>query len=52
MDINEIKIFVQHYEKITKWMIKEYKKTADLVINVDKNQKIVSLKSNKRKPIF
>ncbi len=52
MDVNEIKIFVQHYEKITKWMIKEYKKIADLVINVDKNQKIVSLKSNKRKPIF
>ncbi len=52
MNINEIKIFIQHYEKITRWMISKYSKSADLVINVDKNQKIVSLKSNKRKPIF
>ncbi len=46
MNMNEIKIFIQYYEKITKWMIKEYKKSANLVVNIDKNQKIVSLKIN------
>ena len=40
MDNKEIAEFVQHYEKITKWMMKKLPKKADLTIYVDKNQKI------------
>ena len=47
MNINQINIFIQHYEKITKWMLKEYKKSANLVIEVDKNQKIIAFKVNR-----
>tara|TARA_Y100001970_G_C14035984_1_gene751135 strand:+ start:32 stop:889 length:858 start_codon:yes stop_codon:yes gene_type:complete len=36
----EIKIFLQYYEKITKWMLKTSKKESDLIINVNKNQEI------------
>ena len=46
MTINEIKIFTQYYEKITKWMMQNNPKKANLVIKVDKDQKIISLKRN------
>ncbi len=46
MSSNEIKIFIQHYEKITKWMMKDLNKKAKIVIKIDKNQKISSLKFN------
>ena len=46
MNINEIKFFIQHFEKITKWMIKDLNKKANLVININKDQKIFSLKIN------
>tara|TARA_Y100000590_G_C15604064_1_gene971248 strand:+ start:71 stop:937 length:867 start_codon:yes stop_codon:yes gene_type:complete len=40
MNKYEIKNFIQHYEKITKWMMKTMPKFADINLNVDKNQKI------------
>ena len=40
MDKNQIFEFIQHYEKITKWMMKVLPSKANLTINVDKNQKI------------
>ena len=43
MNKNQITIFIQHYEKITKWMMKNLTKKADLVKFVDKNQKIKKL---------
>ena len=46
MNIDEIKFFIQHFEKITKWMIKDLNKKANLVININKDQKIFSLKIN------
>ena len=46
MNTNEIKFFIQHFEKITKWMIKDLNKKANLVININKDQKIFSLKIN------
>ncbi len=46
MSAHEIKNFIQHYEKITKWMIKDLNKKADIVIKIDKNQKINSLNFN------
>ena len=52
MNIKEIKIFIQHYEKITKWMLKDYTKKANLVIRVDKNQRITSTRKIKKKSIF
>ncbi len=46
MNIEEIQIFIQHYEKITKWMLKEFNGFSNLVIRVDKNQKIISVRKN------
>ncbi len=46
MSANEIKNFIQHYEKITKWMMKDLSKKAKIVLKIDKNQKIISLKFN------
>ena len=46
MSANEIKVFVQHYEKITKWMIKDLNKKAQIVIEFEKNHKISSINFN------
>ena len=46
MNSDEINFFIQHYEKISRWMIKVYKRNANLVISVDKNQKIKSIRKN------
>ena len=46
MTPNEIKYFVQHYEKITKWMIKDLNKKAQIVIKFEKNHKISSINFN------
>ena len=46
MSANEIKVFVQHYEKITKWMIKDLNKKAQIVIQFEKNHKIYSINFN------
>jgi len=40
MGKKQILEFIQHYEKITKWMMKVLPSKANLTINVDKNQKI------------
>ena len=40
MDVQEIREFLQYYEKITKWMLKESKNNSDFLIFVNKNQKI------------
>ena len=44
MDIQEIKEFLQYYEKITKWMLKESNNNSDFLIFVNKNQKIYKTK--------
>ena len=49
MTSNEIKYFVQHYEKITKWMMKDLNKKAQIVIKFEKNHKISSLNFNQKK---
>ena len=46
MSADEIKIFIQHYEKITKWMIKDLNKKAQLVIKFEKNHKISKINFN------
>ena len=46
MSANEIKVFIQHYEKITKWMIKDLNKKAQIVIQFEKNHKISSINFN------
>ena len=43
MSKDDIKIFIQYYEKITKWMMKVMPKKANLTIFVDINQKIKKL---------
>ena len=35
-------IFIQHYEKLTKWMLKTTKQNANMVININESQKIPS----------
>jgi len=40
MSTNEIKLFIQHYEKITKWMLINFKEMANIIIKINKYQKI------------
>ena len=40
MSRNDLQIFIQHYEKLTKWMIKTMPAKADILIKIDSNQKI------------
>ena len=40
MNANEIKLFIQHYEKITKWMLINFKDMANIIIKINKYQKI------------
>ena len=44
MDVQEIREFLQYYEKITKWMLKESNNNSDFLIFVNKNQKIYKTK--------
>ena len=46
MDKKQIFEFIQHYEKITKWMMQVLPFKANITISVDKKQKIkkISLK--------
>jgi Predicted kinase len=46
MSPKEIKAFIQHYEKITKWMLKDLNKKAQVVIKFEKNHKISSINFN------
>ncbi len=46
MTPNEIKVFIQHYEKISKWMMKDLNKKAQIVIKFEKNHKISSINFN------
>ena len=46
MSANEIKVFIQHYEKITKWMMRDLNKKAQIVIKFEENHKISSIKFN------
>ena len=52
MNTKEIKLFIQHYEKITKWMLKNYNNFANLIIKINKEQKIISIKKIRRKSIY
>mgnify|MGYP000394852239 CR=1 FL=1 len=40
MNKTDLHKFIQHYEKLTKWMIKTMPAKADMLIKIDKNQKI------------
>ena len=40
MKKTDLQKFIQHYEKLTKWMIKTMPAKADMLIKIDKNQKI------------
>ena len=40
MSKEELKYFIQHYEKLTKWMMKTMPAEASMVIKINKNQKI------------
>ena len=43
MNKDKLKKFIQHYEKITKWMMKTMPHEVDILIKIDKNQKIKKL---------
>ena len=40
MKKTDLRKFIQYYEKLTKWMIKTMPAKADMLIKIDKNQKI------------
>ena len=44
MSTKEIANFIQYYEKITKWMLREMPNLADIVLYVNKDQKISKIK--------
>ena len=46
MSTKEIKYFISHYEKITKWMLKKMPKISNLVINVNEKQELYKIKFN------
>ena len=48
MSLSDLKRFIQHYEKLTKWMMQTMPNKADMLIKIDNNQKIKKLifKSN------
>tara|TARA_Y100001970_G_scaffold288970_1_gene417924 strand:- start:2485 stop:3351 length:867 start_codon:yes stop_codon:yes gene_type:complete len=48
MKQDELKTFILYYEKITKWMMKTLPKKADIVIYVNKNQKITKINYKKK----
>ena len=37
---SDLQTFIQHYEKLTKWMMKTMPAKADILIKIDSNQKI------------
>ena len=43
MSDHQIEIFIQHYEKITKWMINNMHKKSNLIIEVNRDQKITKI---------
>ncbi|MDC0057937.1 hypothetical protein OAJ21_01920 [Pelagibacteraceae bacterium] len=43
MNKTNLKIFIEHYEKLTKWMIRTMPAKADMLIKIDRNQKIKKL---------
>ncbi len=43
MNKAELKEFIQHYEKLTKWMMLTMPNQADILIKIDSNQKIKKL---------
>ena len=48
MNKDMLKKFIQHYEKITKWMMKTMPDKVDMLIKIDKNQKIKKLIENNK----
>ena len=46
MSNNEIKNFIKYYEKITRWMLNKMPSLANIVLYVNKNQKITKIKKN------
>ena len=40
MNKKDLQKFIQHYEKLTKWMMKTMPAKADILIKIDSNQKI------------
>jgi len=48
MNKDRLKKFIQHYEKITKWMMKTMPDKVDMLIKIDKNQKIKRLIENNK----
>ena len=44
MSAKEIANFIEHYEKITKWMLKKMPALSDIVLYINKNQKISKIK--------
>jgi len=43
MNKEEVKKFIQHYEKLTKWMMQTMPAKVDMLIKIDSNQKIQKL---------
>ena len=49
MSNKDIRYFVQHYEKITKWMMKIMPLKANLTLFINQDQKITSIRKKLKK---
>ncbi len=47
MNYQQIKNFIMYYERLTKHMLKNFEKTADIVIKIDSNHKLKTISFNK-----
>jgi D-glycerate 3-kinase len=52
MDKKELETFIMHYERLTRWMLKEMPARADLLLPLGADQHIraVEIRSRRRKP--
>ena len=44
MNNNQVKNFIMFYERLTKHMLKNYRKMADVVVNIDEKHRLKSVK--------
>tara|TARA_Y100000590_G_scaffold469402_1_gene656792 strand:- start:15914 stop:16828 length:915 start_codon:yes stop_codon:yes gene_type:complete len=44
----KLKYFIMHYEKITKWMLKDMQKKSDICIMIDNKHRFSNIKFNRR----
>ena len=45
---DKLKIFIMHYEKLTKWMLKDMPQKTDVCLNIGNNHRFSGILFNRR----